>query len=127
MQFITVHQHNHEFDSVTIHFLQWTGNERELVHLWRIIQDANDIKEVPTNDDYSQFQCKIILISEATVNEMNRIDYGSESYTFEKHTGRFIAPHIPYSRDPQMAHDVLNECYHINGFNNRFNEFTKTD
>jgi hypothetical protein len=119
MQFITVQQFDNELNETIIHFLQWTGNEAELVNLWRTIEDAEDA-ELPIGNNYSEFRCKIVLISETTVDEMMKIDYNLESRTFEKHTGRFIAPHVPYRNDAQMAFDILNESYNKDGFKNAF-------
>lgn len=120
MQFIAVKQHDYECREDTLHFLQWTGNEKELVYLWKLIHDAIDA-EVPADQRYSEFYCEIVFISEAAVDEMMKLDYGMDRRTFEKHIGAFKLPDgYGVVDDPDEAHYFLNRWYHGCGFKPSF-------
>lgn len=118
MQFVAVKQNSASSQEPYIHFLQWTGNERELVYLYHLIRTSQEADN-PSTDDYSTFEFDIVLLSEATVNEMIKIVYGNDAKMFQKHNGVYKAPEDEY-RDKVTARDVLNKHYHKNGFKNAF-------
>jgi len=110
MEYITFIERNHKENESFIMFLQWTGNEEMLTKLRDYIVSAD-----PSNmcGDYSEFEMDIKnKVSESTVNEMIKLDYGSYSNMFQKASGKFVYSALDEMDSEEKAHQLDEHFYH---------------
>lgn len=85
-QFIILHEFNTKEQESFIHFLQYTDNEEIINYLETIISES-DFDEL--GGDYIRFEINTKhIISETTVNEMIKCDFGSYYHMFSKCVGK---------------------------------------
>ena len=86
MEYITFIENNHKENEMFIFFLQYNGNEEMLTKFHEFLSSAN----YDMYGDYSDFQMDIKnKLSESTVNQMIKLQYGSYSQMFQKINGKF--------------------------------------
>jgi hypothetical protein len=90
MDFIVIYEFNNKETEVFLHYCQWTGNERELSKLIKVIEEADNDDLV---GDVSFFQVSCVKIHEYAVDVHTRIKgFNNFDDMFQKHTGVFNCP-----------------------------------